>query len=121
FVYMYTNKFEQKGFTWHYFLWLATFWRLASMASDNIIYFIKVITCQFIVFLCILDTFLLRMDRMLSMFAKLIRVLGLGYDKSPQKDAQWHKLKRKVKIQGISGLLLDLWLGVNTIDARVGK
>ncbi|KAL5672354.1 hypothetical protein ACJX0J_016660, partial [Zea mays] len=50
---------------------------------------------------------------------KLIRVLGLGYEwkdgeginKSPQK-AQWHKLKRKLQ---------DLWLGVNTIDARAGK
>ncbi|KAL5658241.1 hypothetical protein ACJX0J_031404 [Zea mays] len=43
---------------------------------------------------------------------------GEGKNKSPQK-AQWHNLKRK--ILGISGLLQDLWLGVNTIDARVGK
>ncbi|KAL5671577.1 hypothetical protein ACJX0J_015883, partial [Zea mays] len=46
FVYMYTNKFEQKGIR------KKPFERLASMASDNIIYFI-----------CILDTFLLIMDR----------------------------------------------------------
>ncbi|KAL5651676.1 hypothetical protein ACJX0J_037134, partial [Zea mays] len=42
FVYMYTNKFEQKSVR------KKPFERLASMASDNIIYFI-----------CILDTFLL--------------------------------------------------------------
>ncbi|KAL5672189.1 hypothetical protein ACJX0J_016495, partial [Zea mays] len=39
-----------------------------------------------------------------------------GKNKSPQK-AQWHKLKRK--ILGILGL--DLWLGIDTIDARAGK
>ncbi|KAL5657720.1 hypothetical protein ACJX0J_030883, partial [Zea mays] len=58
---------------------------------------------------------------------------GEGKNKSPQK-AQWHKLKRKVEYQACMWpvfvipynfppwvCLQDLWLGVNTIDARAGK